>query len=347
MEYEEDIKKAASTLESLLETYKSRFEKIAKDIINACDVIEKSWSQSWLGYHANLYFGDYKQPSSPKERFSVEWGGIYGYDSRWQPRELDEVWKYVLSQSSIKFDLDKTNDELNELQEASKALKTLYELNPKSAVLEEKVKKIDADYVMYDFIKARKPGSFVSRDSEAIYQGIKVPPHIQCQAFAHAIRQNISAAEQLLKLKGLLLRSTEVPTTVQVLDNELSHLNPKLTAKVGKLFADNHYPEAVGMGFRMVKDRLRDITGFENGFPAFDEGGLYIKGSAADNVDADFQEGVRRLLGSIDKFRNEKFHTSEANLKDKDKALSYLHLCSLALSFLEDGNYSIKRTAKK
>lgn len=343
MGYEEDIRKAASELETLLKRHKPKFEQVAKDIVDVCGKLEKSWSQSWLGYHANLYFGDFQRPASSQERFSVEWGGIYGYDNRWRARDLDEVWKYVISQASTKFDLEKTDDELKELQEAAKTLKTFYELAPKNVVIEERIKEVNTDFVMYDYIKARKPGSFMSRDSEAILQGLQVPPHIQCQAFGQTLRQNLSAAEQLLKLKQLVLKSNELPATVQILSNELDYLNPKLATKVGKLFADGHYPEAAGMGFRMVKDRLRDITGFENGFPAFDQGGLYIKGSAAVNVDNDFQEAVRRILGSIDKFRNEKYHTSEANLNDKNKTLSYLHLCSLALSFLEDGHYSIKR----
>lgn len=346
MSYEDDIKTATVELATLIERYKPKLEQISKDIINICDGLEKSWSGSWLGYHSNLYFGEFQEPSSPREMFSIEWGGINGYDSRWHPKSLDQIWQYVISNSSAKFDVDDANDKLNELQEAATSVKTLYELNSKNAILDEKIKKVDTDFVMYDFIKVRKPGNFVSRDSEAIYQGIKVPPHIQCQSFAHAIRQNITAAEQLLKLKPLVLKPDELPPTIQLLDNELSHLDTKLAAKVGQLYADKHYAEAVGMGFRMVKDRLRDITGYENGYPAFTDGGLNIRGSAAVNVDADFQEAVKRLLGSIDKFRNEKFHTSEANLKDKKKALSYLHLCSLALSFLNDGNYSIKARKK-
>lgn len=346
MSYEDDIKSSAVELENLLKKYKPSFEKISDNIIKICDQLEKSWSGSWIGYHANLYFKDYTAPL-PRESFSIEWGGINGYDPGWQPRGLDDVWDHIINKSTKKFDIDDIDKKLTELQESATSLKTLYELNSSNQVLADKIKKIDTDFTMHDYIKVRKPTTIVSRDSEAVYQGMKLPPHIQCQAFAHTIKQNIIAAEKLLKLKPLILNSDSTPSTIRLMDDELSHLNPKLVAKVGKLYADKHYSDAVGRGFMVVKDRLRNITGSENGFPAFEEKGLHIKGSAAPNVDEAFQEAVKRLLGSIDKFRNEKYHTSEANLKDKNKALSYLHLCSLALSFIENNQYTIKSPPKK
>lgn len=345
MDYENDINTSVEKLENLLQDYKPELEPIAKNIISICDKVEESWSGSWIGYHANLYFAGYQAPPRNK-MFNIEWGGLHGYDPGWQSKSLNDMWTYVQEESSVKFDLDDSNDKLDELREATSDLKTLFELNSKDEALTKKIEDINTEFTMSDYITARRPGSIISRDSQAIYQGIKLPPHIQCLAFAYTIRQNISAAESLLKLSPLVSSPKVIPSVITLKDDELQHLNPKLLEKVGKLYVDGHYSEAVGKAFTVVKDRLRDITGKENGFPAFDEAGLYIKGSAADNVDDDFQEGVRRLLGSIDKFRNEKFHTSEGNLKDKDKALSYLYMCSLALSFLSDSHYSIKDKLK-
>lgn len=128
-----------------------------------------------------------------------------------------------------------------------------------------------------------------------------------------------------------------------VINRDIAGLSPRILAASEKLYRDQYYREAVGNAFMVVKDRLRDITGFENGYPAFDEGGLYIKGALAENVDSDFQEAVRRLLGAIDKFRNEKFHTSERGIDDEVKALSYLYMCNLALGFMDSDNYAIRR----
>lgn len=128
-----------------------------------------------------------------------------------------------------------------------------------------------------------------------------------------------------------------------MITKNLQGLNPKILAVSERLYRDQHYREAIGNAFMVVKDRLRDITGYESSYPAFENGGLYIKGGLAKNVDDNFQEGVKRLLGAIDKFRNEKFHTSERGIDDEVKALGYLYMCNLALSFLDNDNYSIRR----
>lgn len=149
-----------------------------------------------------------------------------------------------------------------------------------------------------------------------------------------------------------LIESEEIPEKTldkkrgQLMAKDLEGLNPKILSASEKLYRDQHYREAIGNAFMVVKDRLRDITGFENGYRAFDEGGLYIKGALAENVDPDFQEAVKRLLGAIDKFRNEKFHTSERGIDDEVKALGYLYMCNLALGFIDSDNYAIRRKEK-
>lgn len=149
-----------------------------------------------------------------------------------------------------------------------------------------------------------------------------------------------------------LIDSDEQPVTRKdsrqsMISDELINLHPKILASSQKLFRDEHYREAVGNAFMVVKDRLRDITGYENSYPAFESGRLYIKGALAENVDEDFQTAVKRLLGAIDKFRNEKFHTSEKGIDDRVKALGYLYLCNLAMSFLDNDQYLIKPMVNK
>jgi uncharacterized protein (TIGR02391 family) len=157
------------------------------------------------------------------------------------------------------------------------------------------------------------------------------------------------AMERTVEFLKDLIESEETPSahgansTIKLITKDLEGLNPKILAASEKLYRDQHYREAIGNAFMVVKDRLRDITGYENSYPAFDEGGLYIKGALAENVDDNFQEGVKRLLGAIDKFRNEKFHTSERGIDDEIKALGYLYMCNLALSFIDNDNYAIRR----
>ncbi len=85
-----------------------------------------------------------------------------------------------------------------------------------------------------------------------------------------------------------------------------------------------------------MRDKLRKLTGYETGSESFGKGKLHIKGAAATNVDKDFNEAVKFLLMAIDRFRNEKSHTSDAKIDDPARADDYLRLSSLAMNLLED-----------
>ncbi len=116
--------------------------------------------------------------------------------------------------------------------------------------------------------------------------------------------------------------------------HDLSLLHPTIHSQCKSLFDKEEYSEAVAKGFRVVKDKLRDLTGYENGSHAFENGRLHIKGAAAQNVDNDFNDGVKRLTMAIDKFRNEKSHTSYAKIEDPQRAYEYLTLSSLTMNLL-------------
>ncbi|MBU3978485.1 TIGR02391 family protein [Patescibacteria group bacterium] len=117
--------------------------------------------------------------------------------------------------------------------------------------------------------------------------------------------------------------------------HDLSLLHPIIFSKCQSLFEKTEYPETVEKGFKVVRDRLRKLTGYETGSEAFGKGKLHIKGAAAQNVDLDFNEGVKFLTMAIDKFRNEKSHTSDAKIDDPKRAYEYLTLNSLAMNLLD------------
>ena len=112
-------------------------------------------------------------------------------------------------------------------------------------------------------------------------------------------------------------------------------LHTAIIAKCEKMFWSQHYAQAVEWSFKVVRDRLRELTGHETGSKAFGDGKLHVRGAAAPYVDADFNQGVKFLTMAIDMFRNEKAHTSEIGVDDPQKALQYLILSSLAMRLLE------------
>ena len=66
----------------------------------------------------------------------------------------------------------------------------------------------------------------------------------------------------------------------------------EILSKCQKLYEDGSYAEAVERGFKVVRDRLRQLTGYETGADAFGKGKLHITGGAAKHVDEDFNKGV-------------------------------------------------------
>ena len=117
-------------------------------------------------------------------------------------------------------------------------------------------------------------------------------------------------------------------------DNEF-HQRIK-SGKCLKLYNNGHYPEAVENSFKIVRDRLRELTGFETGSEAFGKGNLYIKGASAPHVDDDFQDGVKFLCMSLDKFRNEKAHFADGGISDFKRAKEYINLSNLLMHLLNE-----------
>lgn len=112
--------------------------------------------------------------------------------------------------------------------------------------------------------------------------------------------------------------------------------HPRIKAGCIKLLNDAHYSEAVEKSFKIVKDRLRELTGYEKGADAFGKTKLHIKGASAEHVDEDFNEGVRFLCMAVDKFRNEKAHFADAKIINPDRAMAYLYISNLVMFFLDE-----------
>lgn len=121
----------------------------------------------------------------------------------------------------------------------------------------------------------------------------------------------------------------------------LHGVHPEIVEKCAKLCDAGTFAEAVERSFKVVRDRLRKLSGHETGSEAFGKGGLYVRGAAAPNVDRDFNEAVKFLTMAIDRFRNEKSHTSNAKIEDPNRAHHYLILSSLAMFLLD--NAEVKR----
>ena len=137
-------------------------------------------------------------------------------------------------------------------------------------------------------------------------------------------------------LEGLLAGSLESSPDHQAQSMNFYDIHEDIKAKCFSLYESGAYAEAVEKSFKVVRDKLRNLTGHETGSDAFGKGKLHIKGAVAANVDSDFNQGVKFLTMAIDMFRNEKSHSSDAKIDDPIRARQYLAMSSLALSLLEN-----------
>jgi uncharacterized protein (TIGR02391 family) len=134
--------------------------------------------------------------------------------------------------------------------------------------------------------------------------------------------------ERLIERLALALPASEDVAGIKSLHHEIY-------SRCHTLYAAGEYSEAVEKGFKVVRDRLRSLTGHERGSEAFGKGKIYIQGAAAQHVDKDFQSGVQFLTMAIDHFRNEKSHTADGNISNPLRAYEYLRLSSLAMHLLD------------
>jgi len=112
-------------------------------------------------------------------------------------------------------------------------------------------------------------------------------------------------------------------------------LQKDVFAHVQKLLNDGHYFNAVEEAYKIVRKKLKDITGKEKAHEAF-KGENYLKifgHEAVSDTEKDFFEGVKFLHMAIQKLRNEKAHTPAQGL-DKNLAIHYIVLASLAYDLI-------------
>lgn len=160
---------------------------------------------------------------------------------------------------------------------------------------------------------------------------------INSQRNTDAYFRDIKKARSLLEGLVGFLKSTESGDVESspVNAGTLEALHEKVKEKCSGLYLAGYYPEAIEKSFKVVRDRLRELTTHETGSEAFGKGGLYIKGATAKNVDKDFQDAVKFLTMAIDQFCNEKSHTSDGKMDDPVRAYEYLALSSLAMHLLD------------
>ena len=137
------------------------------------------------------------------------------------------------------------------------------------------------------------------------------------------------------KLSGAKVRQVSKSQATFKNGNITIELQKEVFNHVQKLLNDKHYFNAVEEAYKIVRQKLKEITGQEKATDAFSATNyekIFGHQSQSD-AEKDFFEGVKFLHMSIQFLRNEKAHTPAKDL-DKNLAIHYISLASLAYDLI-------------
>lgn len=212
-----DVREKIDTFSSC----ESELENYTKHLYSLRDKAQKlsdSWSGSWVGFHANLYYGDFEKPTLG-ESFSVEWGLINGIPDKWQERSFEDV-KTKIEAGIVKTNFEYIFEKVKPMVKQAESLRNhiATELSfvksdkslPDEAKLLEKIDEIKFGTSADVFVNNLQPSQAWTRDSEAASQGLKVPHHIKYQAQTMAVLSMITDIEKFISTSKQLVRQLEI-----------------------------------------------------------------------------------------------------------------------------------------
>lgn len=196
--------------------------------------IGKAFSGSWLGYHSCVYYNGL-QPPPPGAHFSQEWGlngdmwiGL-GSTGDWQEYNADRIKEAILHQANvtnmdeIRQKIGPTRDQFS--RRKADLISILMSENQTGsdgflAKLLEEANKTELMSPMAVLERMRPRGQVMTRDTTALGQGTRVPPHVDilasvislkiiftsCNDLSEIARKAASHLERKAKRKSVSMR---------------------------------------------------------------------------------------------------------------------------------------------
>lgn len=219
-------------IERFVKLCKEDLEKFTRHLLSSRERAEKisdSWSGSWAGFHASLYYGDFEKPTL-RESFNVEWGSIRGFSKKWQEKSFEEVKKKI-EEGIVKTNFDYIFKAVKPQVKQAKGLRDflcaeLSYVKTDKALSGEKelvtqIEEIDFGTSVDKFVGHLQPAQTWTRDSRAAAQGMKVPPHIKYKAQVMAVLSMVSDIEKFNSLSERLIRQLEIKFQLNSQGNDL------------------------------------------------------------------------------------------------------------------------------
>jgi uncharacterized protein (TIGR02391 family) len=218
---------------------------------------------------------------------------------------------------------------------------------------------VDIESKKYDYASGSKAnrmrGFWSEADNELVAMSIeKLIEYIEYKLLtdefdkSHFTEQKLEKAREIAQdLHGnvtvnpdpsrLDIKPGKVSVSADVVNKRIEILlNDSVFSHVRGLLEDEHYANAVEEAYKIVREKLREITGEEQAHKAFAEDNYEIifPKEAETEAEEDFYEGVKFLHMAIQRLRNEKAHTPAQEM-DKNLAVHYIVLASLAFDLID------------
>lgn len=210
----EDLLALADKLEDTLgEWQQSGVEEAIEAVEDAAVEVGESHSKSWLGYHATIYYSEFRPPP-PGVRFSQEHGlreipFNLGTRGDWVEYGRDQVRREIFRRAGVS-DLDRAEEVSGKAREAFEEARAEFLsvtasalIGREDAYLEKMRDEVDRSKIPYasDLIDGWRPkGAVAFSDTAALSQGWCTPPHLSVLADIVAIRSSFGSCRALAKL---------------------------------------------------------------------------------------------------------------------------------------------------
>lgn len=189
----------------------------------------------------------------------------------------------------------------------------------------------------------RMRGLWLKADEKTVGKSVsKLLEYIENQILLDNLKREnfpadrIQAAQTIAdKLLGAKVKVASKSQATFKNGNITIELQKEVFNHVQKLLNDKHYFNAVEEAYKIVRQKLQEITGHEKATEAFNAANYekIFGHQPQGDVEKDFFEGVKFLHMAIQFLRNEKAHTPARDL-DKNLAIHYISLASLAYDLI-------------
>lgn len=219
------------SLSDLIKSNQDQFGPLAAQVESQSNALHEaaksladSFSGSWFGWHSEMYFGDFQKPPLGST-FSVEWGAYHGLPPGWQARSRQEVQTVLETQCCVS--VTQLVADGKTLGQAMITVRNGFGgdiaiLNAADGFASEKallakIEELAWDEANYNsYVRAMQNAApTMSRDSDAVMQGYKIPPHIHFAAIAFSVLAKARNALEFWSLSSRLIRQLGVQLRVR------------------------------------------------------------------------------------------------------------------------------------